>query len=177
MSHKIIVTLVFMAGLMSLPLAYGGDEPAATANSMGNMQGMQGMQGMQMGKQTGSFWFGHPAAQNSAVNQVITIKAGDYFFIPDHVKVRKGQTVEFKVINTGKVLHEFALGDAKEQTAHEKEMEAEPDMKMDDPNVVSVEPGQTGILKWTFTQSGQLEFACHEPGHFAAGMVGSIIVE
>ncbi|MGH8282154.1 MAG: plastocyanin/azurin family copper-binding protein [Gammaproteobacteria bacterium] len=29
---------------------------------------------------------------------------------------------------------------------------------------------------WTFTRDGTVEYACHDPGHFAAGMVGKIVI-
>jgi uncharacterized cupredoxin-like copper-binding protein len=31
-------------------------------------------------------------------------------------------------------------------------------------------------MTWRFTEAGTTEFGCHEPGHFAAGMVGDISV-
>jgi uncharacterized cupredoxin-like copper-binding protein len=49
-------------------------------------------------------------------------------------------------------------------------------MAHDDPNSVLVEPGKTGELTWTFSQAGNLEFACNVPGHYQAGMVGKLTV-
>ncbi|MBM7059180.1 cupredoxin domain-containing protein [Pseudomonas sp. UL073] len=47
-------------------------------------------------------------------------------------------------------------------------------MKHDDPNSVLVEPGKSAELTWTFSQASGLEFACNIPGHYQAGMVGSL---
>lgn len=41
-------------------------------------------------------------------------------------------------------------------------------------NVVSVEPGATGEITFTFAKVGTLLMGCHETGHYAAGMVGTI---
>lgn len=49
-------------------------------------------------------------------------------------------------------------------------------MKHDDPNSVLVEPGKTAELTWTFSATTGLEFACNIPGHYQAGMVGSLKV-
>ncbi|MGH8355234.1 MAG: cupredoxin domain-containing protein [Pseudomonas sp.] len=49
-------------------------------------------------------------------------------------------------------------------------------MRHDDPNSVLVEPGKSAELTWTFTQATALEFACNIPGHYQAGMVGTLKV-
>ena len=46
----------------------------------------------------------------------------------------------------------------------------------DDPNAIEVASGETKELTWTFTQAGDLLFGCHEPAHYAGGMVGTIHV-
>lgn len=50
-------------------------------------------------------------------------------------------------------------------------------MMHDDPNTLSLEPGETGELTWRFTGSGEVLYGCHQPGHYAGGMVGSIDVQ
>ena len=46
-----------------------------------------------------------------------------------------------------------------------------------DANSVTVEPGQTGDLVWQFTRAGTVDFACLQPGHFEAGMKGTVNVK
>jgi uncharacterized cupredoxin-like copper-binding protein len=41
---------------------------------------------------------------------------------------------------------------------------------------ISVEPGRSGTLVYGFTQPGRLEIGCHQPGHYAAGMIAEIRV-
>jgi len=122
-----------------------------------------------------SFPFGHPGDAKK-VDHVITIQAGDIFFEPKMLTVQAGQTVKFIVINIGKLPHEFILGNKSEQEEHEKEMLAKHNtiMMENDANGIAVAPGESGTLIWKFTSPGTIKFGCHEPGHYAAGMVGTI---
>ena len=45
-------------------------------------------------------------------------------------------------------------------------------MTHDHPNSVLLEPGESGVLVWTFNEPVELEFACDVPGHYQAGMKG-----
>jgi len=47
----------------------------------------------------------------------------------------------------------------------------------EEPNVFSLEPGETKEMTWHFTSAAALEFGCHQAGHYAAGMHGSLSVE
>ena len=123
-----------------------------------------------------AFWFGHPAGAAKATH-TIKMLATDIEFTPKTITVRKGETVKFEIVNNGKLDHEFVLGDSTEQIDHDKEMAANPGMKMDHVNGVGVAPGQSARLVWTFTKSGTLQYACHVPGHFVAGMVGQLKIK
>ena len=98
-------------------------------------------------------------------------------FVPDHVAVRKGETIRFVVRNSGKVRHELVLGTAAELKAHAALMRRFPEMEHADPNQVSVPSGETGELVWKFTRAGKFDFACLQPGHFESGMVGKVAVK
>ena len=57
------------------------------------------------------------------------------------------------------------------QTAHEKEMAADEGMHMcGGVDGVSVEPGKSAELLFTFAEPGTIFVGCHEPGHYAKGM-------
>lgn len=43
-------------------------------------------------------------------------------------------------------------------------------------NAIRIEPGETAELTWTFTDPGTVLMGCHEPGHYDAGMRGTITV-
>ena len=123
-----------------------------------------------------SYWFGHPGDASKAT-RTIAVTALDIKFEPTDLTVKAGETVKFVISNTGKLEHEFLIADAAEQLKHEKEVQAMPNMKMDHPNGVSVAPGRTATLIWAFGKPGKLEYGCHVPGHFAAGMVGQLTVK
>lgn len=120
--------------------------------------------------------FGMPG-EAAQVNRTVEVEASDTMrFTPDTVTVRRGETIEFVVKNTGKLAHEFVLGDAKELKEHAALMRRYPDMEHDDPNEMRMAPGSTGKLIWKFTHAGTVGFACLIPGHYEAGMKGQIRV-
>ncbi len=111
------------------------------------------------------------------VSRTIEVQAGDNMrYTPATITVRRGETIRIVVKNSGKLPHELVLGDAKSLKEHAEVMRKYPDMEHDDPNMVKVAPGGTGSLIWKFTRAGTVEFACLIPGHYEAGMKGSIRV-
>lgn len=113
----------------------------------------------------------------SHVNRTVQIEMNDKMrFIPAKIAVRKGETIRFKLKNSGKMDHEFVLGTKQELEKHNDLMEKFPEMEHDDPNMIIVAPGKTGEIIWHFTKNGQVSFACLLPGHFDAGMKGNIKV-
>lgn len=122
------------------------------------------------------FPFGHPGDVHQ-VDRIIAVKATEFSFIPSTMTVKAGETVRFQVTNTGTVEHEFVLGTKREQIAHDKEMAEHPNMKMDDPNGVALPVGKTRSLVWKFTKPMTIQYACHMPGHYAAGMYGKLIIK
>ena len=110
---------------------------------------------------------------------IIEIDANDDFtFFPEGVAVTAGETVTFRVTNTGVIPHDFVLGDEEMQIEHEAEMaEMSGDMAMhDEPNAFVLEPGETKEMTWHMTATGDVLFGCHQTGHYAAGMKGTVIV-
>lgn len=97
-------------------------------------------------------------------------------FIPDALKVKQGETVKFVVRNSGKVLHEMVLGTGKELREHAELMRRFPGMEHDETNMLHVRPGKSRSFTWQFTRAGEFRYACLIPGHFEAGMIGSISV-
>ena len=111
------------------------------------------------------------------VTRTITIDMTDAMrFTPSAVKVRRGETIRFVVTNSGKLKHEFNLGTEADLKAHYAQMLKFPEMEHDEPNLVSLAPGKTGEVIWQFTKAGTVHFACLHPGHYEAGMKGSVTV-
>lgn len=68
-------------------------------------------------------------------------------------------------------------GDEAMQQEHEEEMLEMSGMSMlEEPNAVVLAPGDTKDLTWTFTEPGTVLIGCHQPGHYSAGMTGTITV-
>ena len=98
-------------------------------------------------------------------------------FTPADITIRRGQTVRFVVHNDGKLLHEMVLGTPQALKAHAALMQKFPEMEHADPNMAHVKPGRDGEIVWQFTRPGEFQFACLQPGHFEAGMVGRLSVK
>lgn len=77
------------------------------------------------------------------------------------------------VTNPGRAVHEFTIGDAAMQKEHADEMAQMGEaMAHTESNSITLQPGETTQLTWRFGDTGTLEYACHEPGHYEAGMHG-----
>ena len=93
-----------------------------------------------------------------------------FVFEPVPGELKNGETIEFNVRNDGQIQHEFSIGNAEDQVKHALMMQKMPDMKHNDPNTVSLEPGESATLSWKFMGKDTVVFACNIPGHFEAGM-------
>ncbi len=123
------------------------------------------------------FAFGSPADAADA-DRVIEIRASDALrFEPADVTVTAGETVTFRLSNDGSMVHDFTLGDQATQDEHEAEMSEMEGMAHDQPNVATLPAGETVELTWTFGEAGTVLVGCHQPGHYASGMTGRIMVE
>ena len=128
-----------------------------------------------------------------ATGAPVRVVMNDRFrYQPASIMVPAGHRVTFAVTNAGKLPHEFILGDRATQLDHERQMQtAPPDTghththaHMHDPAAASpsgtgaltVSPGETRRLTWTFDKPGIVLYGCHVLGHWAAGMKGTIVV-
>lgn len=117
------------------------------------------------------------AGDAKAARRTIEVGMGDNMrFTPDRIEVRQGETLRFRVQNSGKQMHEFVIGTKAENAKHAEMMIKHPNMEHDEPYMAHVSPGKTGEIVWTFNRAGTFEFACLIAGHYAAGMVGTIVV-
>lgn len=117
-----------------------------------------------------------PAAPSGAPETVAVTLDDDMTIELDRTEFAVGETVRFEVTNAGAVRHELYLGDMAAQDHHADEMAETDGMGHDEPNGVSVEPGTTETLSYTFAAAGEILAGCHEPGHYEAGMVTSLTV-
>jgi uncharacterized cupredoxin-like copper-binding protein len=106
----------------------------------------------------------------------------DSRYEPTKVDVNAGDDVTFRFTNDGELRHEAFIGTETEQDAHEDEMRSdESDMEdmahgADRADMVTIEPGESAELTYTFDRSGTLLIGCHEPGHYRGGMKATVNV-
>ena len=120
---------------------------------------------------------GDPKKPGRIVQVVMREQDGKMIFIPNTLRIRKGEQVRFQLRNIGEIDHEFVVGTLEENLKHMKEMQKNPDMEHDDPNAKRLKPKATGEIVWNFTKAGTFDFSCLIPGHRQAGMFGTIVVE
>ena len=84
----------------------------------------------------------------------VTVVAREFSFKLSRRTVRVG-TVIFKVVNKGKLSHDFKIAGKKTPL---------------------IKPGKHAALKVVFKKKGNYAYVCTVPGHAAAGMKGVLIV-
>ena len=120
---------------------------------------------------------GNPKRPARVVQVSMREADGKMLFAPEKVEVKRGEQVRFKLTNSGELEHEFVIGTVEENAKHKAAMEKNPDMEHDDPNGKRLDPKKSGEILWQFTKAGTFEYACLIPGHYEAGMKGTIAVK
>ncbi len=91
------------------------------------------------------------------------------------MNIESNDVVQFVIMNTGVIEHEFAIGNEAEQIEHREMMKKMPSGHANDSgSVVTVQPGKAKQITWHFHGDKNVEFACNIPGHAEAGMVKKI---
>jgi nitrite reductase (NO-forming) len=85
----------------------------------------------------------------------ITVNASEFKFVLSRRSVPTGSTVIFKVVNKGKIAHNFKIAGKKTTT---------------------LAPGKSTTLKVKFAKKGVYPYLCTITGHAAAGMKGAFAV-
>ncbi len=119
---------------------------------------------------------GQPGITARVVRTVRVTMSDKFRYSPDSVRINQGETIRFIVRNAGRIRHEMVLGTVASIRAHDEMMKQHPGMHHVEPNMISLKAGAQGEIIWQFTEAGQFQFACLEPGHFDAGMKGVITV-
>ena len=111
------------------------------------------------------------------VSRTINVDMSDRMrFTPAELTVKQGETIRFRVKNSGKLMHEMVLGSMEDLKEHAEMMRKHPGMEHDEPYMVHVAPAKAGDLVWQFTKAGEFYYGCLVPGHFEAGMLGKVTV-
>lgn len=121
--------------------------------------------------------FGRSAPAQAAGRKIDIIMNDQLRFEPAQLTVRQGEIITLVVHNQGAMLHELVLGTAEGLAEHAALMRQFPGMEHDEPFMAHVAPGQSASIVWQFDQAGTVHFGCLLPGHFEAGMAGTLVVE
>jgi uncharacterized cupredoxin-like copper-binding protein len=103
--------------------------------------------------------------------------AGTMSYMPDRIEVKKGEQIKFVLKNAGALDHEFLLDSVEHNAKHKIVMQKNPEMEHDEPNGKRLQPKAGAQILWKFTKRGTFEFACLIPGHYEAGMHGTVLVK
>jgi len=120
----------------------------------------------------------HGSTGAESITRTVTVTLSDDMrFTPANWQATSGETVRIQLVNAGKVRHEFIIGTEAELQAHAEDMKkSNSSHNHHASNALSLAAGAKGELVWTFTDAGVLHIACFEPGHYEAGMRGTISV-
>src|SRR4051812_34067015 len=97
-------------------------------------------------------------------------------FTPSQVEAAAGETVRFAVRNKGKLEHEFVVGTDKQVEEHAKAMQDHSHHAHRNTSSLTLAPGAKGELVMKFDKPQVLQMACFVPGHYEAGMRGTVTV-
>ncbi len=150
-------------GVSSQPAGFGTGMMGAFGNAPGMMGGAWNGTASAPGPGEPGFVAGTPATP-----RVVRIVATPQLrFLPPAVTVGAGETITFEITTIGPVVHEFMVGPAADVAAD----------KAGTPEIADLGMMQIRSLTYTFTGTGPFAYACHAPGHYEAGMSGTIVVQ
>ena len=115
------------------------------------------------------------------VSRSVDLRMDDQMrFTPALIEVQAGETLRFVVHNAGQTAHEMVLGSEEDIRIHAQAMRQgtghEADHSHGTGAAIQLAAGQTGELVVHFAQAQKLQMACLIPGHYEAGMRGTVNV-
>ncbi|MDZ5513156.1 copper-resistant cuproprotein CopI [Vibrio fluvialis] len=177
------ITVLALALSLTSPLAladmtHGDSQQSGMDHSMMSsdkmpQQGMDHSGMMNMGEMSDVGM----SATGSKPTKVVHVLLSDDMKITfkKEVDIQPNDVVQFVIMNTGKIDHEFSIGSAKEQLTHREMMRSMNGQHMHDSgSTVTVQPGKAKQLMWHFQGDNHVEFACNIPGHAEAGIVKKV---
>lgn len=113
----------------------------------------------------------------AGASRTVEVEMRDIAYDPTTVSVPAGETVKFVFRNVGEAVHDAFIGDEAAQAGHGQDMRhSEGGHHGDSGLAVTVEPGKSASLTYTFDEPGSVLIGCHQPGHYEAGMKLTVVV-
>jgi len=167
--------MFMLAALASIPIVAYAHDDAHQGMMPGTMHGeAEGAHADDGGHAQG---VGKPGDPKKVSRTIQVLMSDDMKFTPANINVKRGETIRFVVSNAGRIKHEMIIGSTAELKQHAELMRKMPGMEHADSNQVTLDPGKSAELVWQFTEPGTVDFACLQPGHFEAGMMGTVSVK
>lgn len=116
-------------------------------------------------------------AAGSSGSTNVTVTLTDFNITSTLTTFKQGVTYHFTVTNNGAVAHQLYIMPPSSEQLTDAQVQQ---MALAGLSETELTPGATKTFDYTFTQayaSGSLEFACHVPGHYDAGMHLGIVVQ
>ena len=150
-----------------------GTKPAAPAEKLGSVKtGVWLQNGADLVKAASATW--------DAKASKVQIEAGEngakMFFKPDNIVLKVGVPAQIKLVNSGKVKHEYTSASFFPTMAFRKAEDAFGEYKSPLLKEAEVKAGQSLELFVIPTKVGKFKIVCLIPGHEKAGMFGTITV-
>jgi uncharacterized cupredoxin-like copper-binding protein len=117
----------------------------------------------------------HPEPNSSTTQPVAAVQNGvditlaDMVIQPEATTFKVGVPYTFVITNHGASIHEFVI-------EHAGDVDKPIEFSGGVAEAADIIPGSTATMTFTFTAPGKYQFACHQPGHFEAGMVAQVDV-
>ncbi|MEZ8151932.1 cupredoxin family protein [Vibrio splendidus] len=174
-------TLIAIALMLTTATAFAEMDHSAVDHSSKDHSGMEhsmmkdGKMDHSMMNMEGMSEVGMPAT-GAKPDKVVHVLLSDDMKITfkNKVDIEPNDVVQFVVMNTGKIDHEFSIGSASEQLEHREMMKNMGNHAHDSGSTVTVKPGKAKQILWHFHGDNNVEFACNIPGHAEAGMVKAL---
>lgn len=118
-----------------------------------------------------------PALHAGAAARSIEVTMDDSMrFTPSHIAAQPGETLRIVAHNAGRLEHELVIGDEAGIREHAEAMKHGGGHVHATGTAIRVRPGESGELVVTLPHAAVLQMACLVPGHYEAGMRGSLTV-
>lgn len=116
---------------------------------------------------------GSPAPEPLSVDVLAT---PDGKFEPVEVSAPTGTEITFNLLNDTAIQHDIVVVSEvfELESQLNRALADNPELRMAGSEMVS--PGETGLMVYTFDESGEYQFFCSVPNHFALGMRGIITI-
>ncbi|HEX6976777.1 MAG TPA: cupredoxin domain-containing protein [Patescibacteria group bacterium] len=98
-----------------------------------------------------------PVATTQGTSQTFTVEGGDFFFKPNEIRVKKGDTVKI-IFNNSNGVHDFVIDEFNVRTK-------------------TIPDGESDTIEFVADKAGSFEYYCSVSNHRRLGMKGTLIVE